>query len=146
MVEVLIPSDDEKEDFELKPIYITLIRQRPFHGFPHEQPMETLVLFIFDEVPEGYHFYKLFPYSLAGEAAFWFKKLPPGSLKGWNDIANALHKKLLYDAAVNLEIEMESMMRYLVEDDEHHGFGEPSRVEEGNISDTVSASIIITTS
>ena len=52
MVEVLIPSVAKRE--ELKPIYIKLMRQRPFHGFPHEQAMdhinmfEELVLFIFN--------------------------------------------------------------------------------------------------
>ncbi|KAL0753356.1 hypothetical protein Bca101_091024 [Brassica carinata] len=71
---------------KLKPIYTTLMRQRPFHEFPHEQPMdhinmfEELVLFIFNEVHEDHHFCKLFPYTLAGDATNWFKKLPPGSL------------------------------------------------------------------
>ena len=36
-VEVLMPSIAEKE-----PIYITLMEQCPFHGFPHEQPMDHI--------------------------------------------------------------------------------------------------------
>ncbi|KAF3570948.1 hypothetical protein F2Q69_00058699 [Brassica cretica] len=35
-VEILIA---ERDDFDLKPIYIQLMRQHPFHGFPHKQPM-----------------------------------------------------------------------------------------------------------
>ncbi|KAF2577454.1 hypothetical protein F2Q68_00004675 [Brassica cretica] len=64
----------EEDDFELKPIFITLMEQRHFHGFPHEQAMdhidmfEGLVLFIFNEVPEDHHFCKLFRNTLAGEA------------------------------------------------------------------------------
>ena len=52
----------------------------------------------------------------------------------------------LYDAAANLEIEMESLRRYMVEDDKQHVSGELSRVEEADISDTSSASIESTTS
>ena len=54
MVEVLIPSVAKREDFELKPIYIKIMRLRPIHGFPHEQTMdhinmfEELVLFFFN--------------------------------------------------------------------------------------------------
>ena len=78
-----MPSIAEREDFELKPIYITLMEHGPFHGFPHEQAMdhinmiEELVLFIFNGVFEDHYFCKLFPYSLTGYATHWFKKLPP---------------------------------------------------------------------
>ena len=110
--------------------------QRPFHGFPCEHPIahinmfHELVSIIFNEVPEDYHFCKLFTYTLAGEAACWFKKLPPGSLKIWKDIMNAVLNNYLYDAATNLEIEMESMLRYQIDDytmakrEEHHGSGD----------------------
>ena len=73
----------ERDDFELKPIYITLMGQRPFHDLTHNQSMahnnifEELVSFIFNGVSEDHYFYKFFPYSLAGNATHWFKKLPP---------------------------------------------------------------------
>ncbi|KAF2602235.1 hypothetical protein F2Q70_00025781 [Brassica cretica] len=82
-VEILIA---ERDDFDLKPIYIQLMRPRPFHGFPHEQPIdhinmfEELVWFIFNEVPEDPNFCKFFPYTLARDATHLFKKLPPISL------------------------------------------------------------------
>ena len=107
-----MPSIAEKEDFELKPIYITLMEHGPFHGFPHEQAMdhinmiEELVLFIFNGVFEDHYFCKLFPYSLTGDATHWYKKLPPGSLTTWNDMRDAFCNEFIYDAAVNLEIEM----------------------------------------
>ena len=37
-----MPSIAEREDFVLKPIYITLMEHRPFHGFPHEQEMDHI--------------------------------------------------------------------------------------------------------
>lgn len=39
------------------------------------------------------------------------------------DITNAFLNKYLYYAATNLEIEMESMLIYMVEDDEKLGSG-----------------------
>lgn len=45
-----------------------------------------------------------------------------------------------YDAAENIEIEMESMMIYMVEDDEHHGSGELSIVDEADIGNPTSTS------
>ena len=50
------------------------------------------------------------------------------------------------DVASNLEIEMKSMLEYMVEDDEEYGSGEPSRVEEDDTRDPSSQSIDITTS
>ena len=91
----------ESDDFELKPIYIELMCQHPFHGFPHEDPVThinmfvELVSYIFKEVPEDYHFCKLFSNSLAGEASCWFKKLTPGSFNTWNHIENAFLNKFL---------------------------------------------------
>ena len=62
----------ERDNFELKHIYITIMGQCSFHRFPREQPMayiimfEELVLFILNGVSEGHHLCKLFPYSLPG--------------------------------------------------------------------------------
>uniref|UniRef100_A0A0D2ZVE8 Uncharacterized protein n=1 Tax=Brassica oleracea var. oleracea TaxID=109376 RepID=A0A0D2ZVE8_BRAOL len=48
--------------------------------------------------------------------------------------------KFLYDAAANLEIEMEYIRRHMVEGDEQQVSGELSRVEEADISGTTSTS------
>ena len=142
-----MPSIAERE-----PIYITLMEHHPFHGFPHEQPMdhinmfEQLVLFIFNEVPEYHHLRKLFPYTLAGEATHWFKKLPPRSLTTWNDMRDAFLNKFLYDGPANPKIEMEFIRRYMVDSDEQHVSKELIRVEEADISGTTSTSTDGTTS
>ena len=128
------------------------MEHRPFHGFPHEQAIyhinmiEELVLFIFNVVFQDHYFCKLFPYSLTGDATHWFKKLPPGSLTTWNDMRDAFLNEFLYDAAANLEIEMESMRRYMVKGDEQHVSGELSRVEEAGTQDMTSTSTDGTTS
>jgi len=72
----------------MKPGYFALVGQHRFHGLSHEQLMdhierfEDLVLSIkANGVSKDYLLWKLFPYSLAGEAASWLKQLKPGSLK-----------------------------------------------------------------
>ena len=133
---------------ELHPAYISLVGQHSFHGFPHEDPTSHLETFVdlastikCNGVSEDYYLCKLFSYSLAGEAAYWFRKLPPQSLTTWNDIRYAFLNKFFYDIAANLEIEIRSMLEYMVEDDEQHESGELSTVEVAYISDTSSSSI-----
>jgi len=65
----------------------------PFHGQPQEHPMdhierfEDLVLSIKAEgVSYDYLPCKLFPYSLAREAASWLKQLKHVSLTTWKEI------------------------------------------------------------
>ncbi|KAG5373790.1 hypothetical protein IGI04_042892 [Brassica rapa subsp. trilocularis] len=94
-----------------------------------------------NEVFEDYYLCKLFSYSLAGETTYWFRKLPLGSLTTWNDIRYAFLNKFLDDAAANLEIEIRSMLEYMVEDDEQHESGKLSTIEVADISDTSSSSI-----
>ncbi|KAF3531186.1 hypothetical protein DY000_02040263 [Brassica cretica] len=98
-VEILIA---ERDDFDLKPTYI----KHMLH--------------------EDHHFCKIFPYTLAADATHWFNKLPPRSLTTSNDMRDAFLNKFFYDAAVNLEIEMESIRRYMIEGDEQHVYGELS--------------------
>ncbi|KAF2582913.1 hypothetical protein F2Q68_00005127 [Brassica cretica] len=85
---------------------------------------EELGSFIFNEVPEDNHFCKLFPYTLPREASCWFKKLPPESLITRKDIMNAFLNNFLYDVAANLEIEIKSIMEYMVEEDKQQESGE----------------------
>ncbi|KAG5384634.1 hypothetical protein IGI04_036104 [Brassica rapa subsp. trilocularis] len=120
---------------ELHTAYISLVGQHSFHGFPHEDRtfhLETFVdmasTIICNGVSEDYYLCKLFSYSLAGEAAYWFRKY-------------AFLNKFLYDAAANLEIEIRSMLEYMVEDDEQHESGKLSTVEVADISDMSSSSI-----
>ena len=89
------PPTIQRQDFEMKPQYFTLMGQKPYCGLSHEHPMdhlerfEDLVTAIKAKgVPEDYLFCKLFKYSLAGEASQWLRQLPPGSLTSRADIKN----------------------------------------------------------
>ena len=53
-----------------------------------------------NRVNEDYLFYKLFKYSLAGEASHWLKQLTPGSLTSWANIKNALLRNFFDEAHV----------------------------------------------
>ncbi|XP_024009424.1 uncharacterized protein LOC112084506 [Eutrema salsugineum] len=85
----------QRNDFELKHVYYTLVGQHPFHGLSHEHPMDHIERF--EDL--------LFPYSLAGEAANWLKQLEPGSLTKWEETRNAfLHN--FYDDARSEELRL----------------------------------------
>ena len=47
-------------------------------------------------VPEDYLFFKLFKYTLTGDASHWLKQLPPRSLTSWTNIKTTFFVKLLY--------------------------------------------------
>ncbi|XP_024006544.1 uncharacterized protein LOC112083051 [Eutrema salsugineum] len=83
----------------------TRLQQHPFHGHSHEHPMdhierfEDLVTSIkYNEVSNDFLLYKLFPYSLAEEAANWLKQLEPGSLTTWEETRNAFLHNFFDDA------------------------------------------------
>lgn len=78
------PPPFQRNDFELKPMYYTLVGHYPFHGLPHGHHMERLERFedlassiMLNGVSEDYSFYKLLSYSLFGNAVHWVKQLAP---------------------------------------------------------------------
>jgi len=65
----------------------------------HIERFEDLILSIkANGVSEDYLLCKLFPYSLAGEAASWLKQLKAGSLKTWRSIKIAFLNNFYDDA------------------------------------------------
>ncbi|KAF3485186.1 hypothetical protein F2Q69_00053756 [Brassica cretica] len=107
---------------------------------------------------------KMNDFNLSREC--WFSQLQTGSLTSWEDIERAFLYKFLDDSKATREkeknykwdrlveswqIKMEDqiprqLLDYImIEGDEQHVSGELSRVEEADISDTISASIAITT-
>ncbi|XP_018462183.1 uncharacterized protein LOC108833253 [Raphanus sativus] len=99
------PPAIQRKDFELKPKYLSLVGKNPFHGLPHENPIdhiEALEDFVsnikMQGVSEDYLFCKLFPHSLDGDATCWLKQLRPGSLTCWSDIKSAFLKNFFDDA------------------------------------------------
>ncbi|KAF8099307.1 hypothetical protein N665_0246s0009 [Sinapis alba] len=87
------PPTFQRTDFELKSAYFILVGQTLYHGHPHEHPMDHLERFkdlVYaikaNGVPEDYLFCRIFKYSLSGNASYYLKQLPPGSLTSWTDI------------------------------------------------------------
>src|SRR5690606_17127523 len=94
----------QREDFELKPQYYTLVAQIPYCGLPHEHPMdhlerlEDLIAAIrVKGIPEDYMLCKLFKYSLTRDVGHWLKQLPTRSLTSWTDIKNAFLRHFFDD-------------------------------------------------
>ncbi|KAL0644183.1 hypothetical protein Bca4012_042473 [Brassica carinata] len=86
----------QRHNFELKPAYFTLVGRTPYHGLPHEHPMDHLERFEdlvstikANGVPEDYSLCKLFKYSFSGDASHLLNQLPPGSLTSRSGIKNA---------------------------------------------------------
>ncbi|CAA7030264.1 unnamed protein product [Microthlaspi erraticum] len=103
------PPPFQRNNFELKPSYYTLVGLHPFHGYPTEKPMDHIENFEdlassikADGVSMDYLLCKLFPYSLAGDAAYWLKQLQPGSLTNWEDTKKAFLNNF-YDDAMSEE-------------------------------------------
>ena len=90
------PPAIQRDDFELKQQYYTLVGQTPYYGLSHEHPMDHLEMFEnlisaikVEGVSEDYLLCKLFKYSLAGDSSHWLKQLPLEYLTSWGDIKNA---------------------------------------------------------
>ena len=83
----------EANNFELKPILITMVQQHQFTGHPSEDPNEHLGRFIRmanivklnGENPDVIKL-QLFPFSLRDIAASWFESLPYGSVNNWKEL------------------------------------------------------------
>ncbi|KAL1225343.1 hypothetical protein V5N11_009002 [Cardamine amara subsp. amara] len=86
----------QRQDFEIKPQMISLVKQHLFHGLPAEIPMDHIKNFEeicsttgSNGVPSEFLKCKLFPFSLADKAQRWLKSLPAGSLRMWDEVRAA---------------------------------------------------------
>ncbi|CAA7032396.1 unnamed protein product [Microthlaspi erraticum] len=86
----IVPPAVQRQDFEIKPSMIALVKDHLFHGLPAEVPMDHIENFeeicsttSSNGVPADFLKCKLFPFSLANKASRWLKSLPPGSLTSW---------------------------------------------------------------
>ncbi|KAL1193962.1 hypothetical protein V5N11_027819 [Cardamine amara subsp. amara] len=107
------PPPFQRNDFELKPAYYTLVGQNPFHGLSHEHPMDPIEKF--EDL------------------------LKPGSLTTWEDTKNAFLSNF-YDDARSEEVRMKistfsqgpteafkaawARFKAYQRDCSHHGFSE----------------------
>ncbi|KAL1220241.1 hypothetical protein V5N11_008260 [Cardamine amara subsp. amara] len=92
----IVPPAVERQDFEIKPQMISLVKQHLFHGLPAEIPMDHIENFEeicsttrSNGVSPDFLKCKLFPFSLADKASRWLKSLPPGSITNWDQCRSA---------------------------------------------------------
>ncbi|CAA7019729.1 unnamed protein product [Microthlaspi erraticum] len=92
----IVPPNVQRQDFEIKPGMIALVKDHIFHGLPAEIPADHIQNFEeicsttgSNGVPADFLKCKLFPFSLANKASRWLKSLPPGSLTSWDQVRAA---------------------------------------------------------
>ncbi|KAL1218569.1 hypothetical protein V5N11_031039 [Cardamine amara subsp. amara] len=86
----------QRQDFEIKPQMISLVKQHLFHGLPAEIPMDHIENFEeicsttgSNGVPSEFLKSKMFSFSLADKAQRWLKSLTAGSLRTWDEVRAA---------------------------------------------------------
>ena len=90
------PPPCQRQDFETKPAFITLVQRKMFNGLPDEIPMDHIENFErvcgftrANGVPPDYIKCTLFPFSLDGKATRCLDSLPTGSLTTWEQVRSA---------------------------------------------------------
>ena len=86
----------EANNFELKPVLITMVQQNQFTGHPTEDPNEHMGKFLrmantvkLNGVRPEVIKLQLFPFSLRDIAATWFESLSYGSVNTWEELVEA---------------------------------------------------------
>ena len=86
----------EANNFELKPVLITMVQQHQFTCHPYEDPNEHMGRFMriantvkLNGVRPEVIKLQLFPFSLRDVAATWFDSLPVGSVNTWQELVEA---------------------------------------------------------
>ena len=79
---------DKDYESSIDPDLITLVESDPFHGYESETVVEHLTklndiatLFAHEEKTRYYYIFKLFPFSLKGDAKIWFNSLALGCVR-----------------------------------------------------------------
>ena len=83
-------------NFELKPALITMVKQNHFTRHPREDPNEQLGIFLrmantvkMNGVNPDVIKLQLFPFSIRDIVSSWFKSLPYGSMRNWEELVEA---------------------------------------------------------
>ena len=86
----------EANNFELKPALITMVQQHQFIGHPDEVPNEHMRRFLrmaytvkLNGVNPDAIKLQLFPFSLRDIVASWFKSIPYGLMRNWEELVEA---------------------------------------------------------
>ncbi|CAA7039401.1 unnamed protein product [Microthlaspi erraticum] len=90
------PPQPPRNDFEIKPQIIALVKQNQFHGLSTEHSLNHVDTFQelcsttrINGVSPDYFKCKLFTFSLSDKVLRWVKSLPPKSITTWNEYKGA---------------------------------------------------------
>ena len=90
----------EANDFELKPLLISMVQQFQFRGTPREDPNIHLSVFLevcntlkLNEVSTDDIYLCLFPFPLRDKARTWLHSLPPGCIMTWDELTKVFLAK-----------------------------------------------------
>ncbi|CAA7022537.1 unnamed protein product [Microthlaspi erraticum] len=116
------PPPPARNDYEIKPQIIALVRQNQFNGLPAEHPLDHIENFEeicsttrSNGVSADYLKCKLFSFSLGDKASRWLKSLPAHSITTWDE----------YKAAfINHFYTKQRSISEYIRDCPNHGFNE----------------------
>ncbi|CAA7039510.1 unnamed protein product [Microthlaspi erraticum] len=116
------PPLPARNDYEIKPQIIALVRQNQFNGLPAEHPLDHIENFEeicsttrSNGVSADYLKCKLFSFSLGDKASRWLKSLPAHSITTWDE----------YKAAfINHFYTKQRSISEYIRDCPNHGFNE----------------------
>ena len=84
---------DKDYEFSVNHELITLVESDPFHGYEPETVLahftklnDIATLFAHEEKIRNYYIFKLFPFSINGDAKIWFNSLALGCVRSPQDI------------------------------------------------------------
>ncbi|CAA7056354.1 unnamed protein product [Microthlaspi erraticum] len=139
------PPPPARNDYEIKPQIIALVRQNQFNGLPAEHPLDHIENFEeicsttrSNGVSADYLKCKLFSFSLGDKASRWLKSLPAHSITTWDEYKaafinhfytnkiNFCEKQDLHFRQGNNESFYEALDRFkeYIRDCPNHGFNE----------------------
>ena len=98
----IVYPNDEGENFELRPAFISLVSQHQFGGSSLEDPHTHLEKFIRNcntyrvhNISSDMIRLAYFPFSLRDAAEEWLNSQPQGSIKTWEDLAEKFTTKFV---------------------------------------------------
>ncbi|XP_048619838.1 uncharacterized protein LOC125590346 [Brassica napus] len=92
---IKIPGDDTKKS-KFNADYYRKVRQNPFRGSLPEHPQDHIET-LEELIPDEYDRWKLFSFSLEGEALRWLNCLATGSLTCWEEIRSVFLREFFTD-------------------------------------------------
>ncbi|GJR37944.1 reverse transcriptase domain-containing protein [Tanacetum coccineum] len=136
--EAIVLPEINEDHFEIKTNLLQLVQANPFHGYERENPHAHINSFKritstlqFKDVSNDVIKLMMFPYSLEGNARFWYEKEPPNSILTWEDLVTKFVNQFEETFSEAWE-RFKEMLRACP----HHGFTEMNTTSRESVSKT----------